>query len=71
MRILVLIILMSVSFSAMAGESPSSIINYHTVNNDIATSGKPTTEHITALSEQGVKTIIDLRTKSEGIDAEK
>ncbi len=53
------------------GNQVNTIKNYNRATSQIATSGVVGNAGVKALAEQGVKTIIDLRTEAEGIEDEK
>ncbi len=70
---------MSVIFLAMlllasdppASMDPAAIPNYQLLKPGLAVAGKPSPAAVARLKEQGFKTVIDLRSESEGLAEEK
>ena len=50
---------------------PAAIPNYTRVRPGLAVSGKPSADALARLNQQGFKTVIDLRSQSEGLAEEK
>ena len=61
----VLILLLLIAASAMAQEETPPIRNFLRINEQFCTGGQPRSEHLAKLKADGVKTIINLRTRGE------
>jgi uncharacterized protein (TIGR01244 family) len=70
MSVLVLALLLA-SGELPATMDPAAIPNYQLLRPGLAVAGKPSAEALARLKQQGFKTVIDLRSESEGLAEEK
>ena len=68
---ILLSLIVSMPVSASDNSIADLIINYKSLNNETSTSGAISSGGVQKLKEEGFKTIIDLRTKNEGVAQER